>query len=126
VSGGYRAGVRETRAGETPPMCWDCIACGIGEACFCAAPNRVRERCPDVEVITGYSDYGYMCSLPAGHAGAHEAWVLPEGGMFDARAECLTTWARSVSVSREAFTAGWDAAYEPPPDPTGARSPRDE
>jgi hypothetical protein len=32
----------------------------------------------------------------------------------------------SVPVPRSAFDAGWCAAWEPPPDATGARTPRDE
>ena len=67
MSNGYKAGVREARPGEVPPSCWDCTTCGVGEPCFCATPARVRERCPAVELLTGYSESGYTCSLPAGH-----------------------------------------------------------
>jgi hypothetical protein len=96
MSNGYRAGVREVRPGEDPPMCWDCIDCGIGEPCFCASPTRVQEGCPAVEVLVGWSDTGPMCTLPAGHEGDHEAWALPEGGTYDARAELLTTWPQGL------------------------------
>ncbi len=92
MSNGYRPGVREHRPGEDPPARWDCTACGIGEPCFCATPARVREDCPAVDVLIGYSDTGPHCSLPIGHDDEHEAWALPEGGTYDARAELLTTW----------------------------------